>query len=629
MDVDQESDPSVSQPKEKPIVESILQRDHTSSLSPLSEVPTEKTGTPLQEPAVLSEAEASEGSEAASQKPSTPMQNFSRSLLLREINGLALLALKEKPTMAEIAEWFCKTLPSHKKANMVRLKKTLGPVLTQHKHFLGSSEGGDRKRWRFSAREIKQMYARDLADCFEAASIPSPNQSPSGSEDESLEIERESDFQLTASSPLASSQGGSHWQQVTRGIYKLSKGPAPNGDLEVYSRARTVHLKDECYSTESEVKYSHPDGKGDGKEAWGKIDRIELLDNGRCQIRTLRYVDKNEASALGCKNLREWPRNVRYMRRRQSVMDEISGDDLRGCLSPRESNSVSPALYLSLEDKCKIRVDYSVVGDNQMRHGVDWVESSSDVEDIGTLPEPSPRNRTSNKSRTLQEQASGGHQEDLASSKDQVAQPVPTDKHPKELSAPLVTQPDEGSMAVQSDPISPNPSVRSSGRGRDTMRTALTSSIATDSTPRSEPLFVPTTKISPKRAIVSKDFNAAFPEYVSWDAEERARKIKEIQQRPSRKATFGKKLAFARTHRSNPHVEIEPPKKLLAKKPRSSSPEVVSDKQPSGELSDSSESQKDEQEDGNGLKKLLGLPPSFIPIVYENQLAFRDGTLVS
>ncbi|KAF2491091.1 hypothetical protein BU16DRAFT_566006 [Lophium mytilinum] len=658
MELDQpEPDSSICQRKERPNVESVFQRDRSSSLSPLSEVPTEKTGTPLEDSAVQSESETSEGLEAAAYTPSTPIHQFKDRLKIRDIIGLALLAFrgKENPTTAEIAEWFCNTLPYHKQADLVHLKKTLGPILTQHKHFLGSNKEGEKMRWRFATRGIARMCEQELTNCLEAFGIASLSQSPFGSKNGGSRDERESDPQPRYSRlswvvhdpsisssrrpPLASSQGGPHWEQVTRGVYKLSKGPAPNGDIDVQSRARTVHLKDVCYSTDGEVKYLHPDGNGDGREAWGKIDRIELLDNGRCQIRTLRYIDKNEASALGCKNLREWPRKVKYMRRGQTVMDEISGDDLRGCLSLRESNSVSPALYLSLEEsKYKIRVDSSVVGDERMRHGVDWVESSSDIEDFETLPETSPRNRTSNKSRFLDDQASGGHQEDLAPMERPAAPPVPAEKHPEELDNPLAAKPDEGHEAVHPNLVSPNPSTRSSGRGRDNMRAALPSPVTTESTgergSRSGPLFVPTTKISPKRAIVGKDFNTTFPEYVSWDAEERARKIREIQQRPSRKATFGKKLAFARTHRSNPHVEIESTRRVIVKASHSSMVEDRFDKQSDEELSDgddqvnSSESEKAE-EDGNGLKKLLGLPKNFIPIVYENQLAFRDGTVIN
>ncbi|KAF2199096.1 hypothetical protein GQ43DRAFT_132321 [Delitschia confertaspora ATCC 74209] len=57
-----------------------------------------------------------------------------------------------------------------------------------------------------------------------------------------------------------------------------------------------------------------------------------------------------------------------------------------------------------------------------------------------------------------------------------------------------------------------------------------------------------------------RNFREAFPEYTTeLTPEEREKKIAQIKKRPSRKATFGKRPAFARIFRSNPREELRRP----------------------------------------------------------------------
>lgn len=108
-------------------------------------------------------------------------------------------------------------------------------------------------------------------------------------------------------------------------------------------------------------------------------------------------------------------------------------------------------------------------------------------------------------------------------------------------------------------------------------------------------------------------FFKAFPEYSNRSIDtmsesDIASKIVEIKRRPSRKATWGERLAFARLYRKDVHDERD------------------------GAWQSTLSNAETTNEDAAGIKTLstlFNLPPNPIPMLYEGQLAFRDGTLVN
>lgn len=108
--------------------------------------------------------------------------------------------------------------------------------------------------------------------------------------------------------------------------------------------------------------------------------------------------------------------------------------------------------------------------------------------------------------------------------------------------------------------------------------------------------------------MVKTEFSKFFPEFVesssgqhtSFDAK---KKIEEIQKRPSRKETFGKRLVFARAHRKDVHNELDG-------FPETSKPQLA-------------------QAEETTFWDSMNLPQNPIPMVYQGQLAFREGVLVS
>jgi hypothetical protein len=592
----------------------------------------------------------------------TSYQHHTHAFKLREINGLALLSLDDNPTLKEMAEWFCNAFPSSPQANLKYLKHNLGPVLTQNKDFASSRTGNERLRWRFAHRKVKRTYEKELSAFLRAAQSTSSNNKSVNTEEEVPESESSKVQSIQASPAGGPKAGGYYWQQMSRGVFKLARGPAADNDCGKHSQVRKILLRGLAYSIHDEVKYPHPDGNG--KEAVGKIDQIDLQDNGRCQFSTIRYIDKNEATIIGCSNLGEWPRQFRYMRGTQPVRDEVSGDEIKGSLSRQESNGISRSLHLSLEDgKYKIHVDPTEVDHQRMRRGVDWVDNNTDVEDLdNALPERSPRVSTSSNTASLPNQASKVTRSDAIISMEAVAQVGRASECiEKSTTWPVaaLARSTQAAKTATKDIMLPSFLPRSSNQieeldERETVRRSTTAQspdqthkILTTKLPsvgthedakrnsRREELFVPSVIADPRRMLVYKDFDEAFPEYKPWSAEDREKKIKEIISRPSRKATFGKRLAFARTHRSNRHVEIIPRERLAADTSRSlDSEERLVRKHGRGVADGHGENgscgdEKTIKPSNAGIRELLGLPENFIPAVYENQLAFRDGTLVS
>ncbi|KAL1629676.1 hypothetical protein SLS56_005329 [Neofusicoccum ribis] len=154
-----------------------------------------------------------------------------------------------------------------------------------------------------------------------------------------------------------------------------------------------------------------------------------------------------------------------------------------------------------------------------------------------------------------------------------------------------------------------------------------------------------------------KDLFAAAPEYdpanALWD---RDAKIAEIKARPSRKARFTQRLAFARLERS-PHAlhnEVDRPLPKAYKAPPFNRPgsgygnsnsrefrfgevdsrdadmrdatETAAHSQTTNGMIESSDPSKPEIFDT--LEELLDLPTNLIPTLYDGRLAYRDGTML-
>ncbi|KAI9701575.1 MAG: hypothetical protein M1836_001631 [Candelina mexicana] len=145
----------------------------------------------------------------------------------------------------------------------------------------------------------------------------------------------------------------------------------------------------------------------------------------------------------------------------------------------------------------------------------------------------------------------------------------------------------------------------------------------------------PGIKDTPPSIYTEKDLLMAWPQYHPKNVWfNRSAKIAEIKSRPSRKATFGKRLANIRKDRSNVHHEVDrspPTSHSIPKPPRydrdveetrppgglesygagSPEPTVISDAESDKELS---------------FEELIGVPPNAIPTIYDKALAYRDGT---
>ena len=124
-------------------------------------------------------------------------------------------------------------------------------------------------------------------------------------------------------------------------------------------------------------------------------------------------------------------------------------------------------------------------------------------------------------------------------------------------------------------------------------------------------------KADPPNVRRESSFWKAFPELAQPSVDTMSdvdieNKIKEIKSRPSKKAAWGKRLAFVRLHRKDVHDErAGAPKSMAPLEPRESQ---------NIEMQDAGEPQS--------LKDIFDLPQNPIPILHNEQLAFRDGTLV-
>lgn len=139
-------------------------------------------------------------------------------------------------------------------------------------------------------------------------------------------------------------------------------------------------------------------------------------------------------------------------------------------------------------------------------------------------------------------------------------------------------------------------------------------------------------------------FDAApelLAEHVFFDAEE---KKKEIEQRPSKKRTFGRRLTHIRRERGQyPHREVyrHSPKPCeiyrdanicLIEEPTGTIPakrRALQDLGPGEVLEEDVGGGKVEEKDRTSLEEMMGVPRNAIPCLVEGQLAYREGTRVS
>ncbi|KAI9711079.1 MAG: hypothetical protein M1812_007273 [Candelaria pacifica] len=138
----------------------------------------------------------------------------------------------------------------------------------------------------------------------------------------------------------------------------------------------------------------------------------------------------------------------------------------------------------------------------------------------------------------------------------------------------------------------------------------------------------------PPPSHTEKDIFKAWPQYrpeVVWF--DRGAKIAEIKQRPSRKATFGKRLANIRKERDNVHHEIDRPAPGSHKNPKK--PRTIEETRPSGGLESYGAGSPEpgipsnEESDAQPtFEERIGVPPNSIPTIYDKALAYRDGTKV-
>ncbi|KAF2184271.1 hypothetical protein K469DRAFT_750901 [Zopfia rhizophila CBS 207.26] len=116
--------------------------------------------------------------------------------------------------------------------------------------------------------------------------------------------------------------------------------------------------------------------------------------------------------------------------------------------------------------------------------------------------------------------------------------------------------------------------------------------------------------------VIERDFFTAFPEFsTQMTTSEREKKIEQIKKRPSRKATFGKRLAFARIHRKDVHDELSWYRKTTYSHSL-------------GQVQDCGVEMQDNQVET--FRDIMDLPENAIPMVApDGQLAFRDGVMVN
>jgi len=525
-------------------------------------------------------AEAGEQRCPFGSSPTTPSKKPPPSYSYRNLISMALLASENNClTAAQIHLWISNAFPCYIRG-VGKWEGGIGAVLSQHKTFIKLPRGpfDDPKQgcyWTF-AKDAKRGYENDHTLNY----VP-PVQDTSAHKVKLAGSTLEKKDHILKQNEGNPAGVGRQWEQTARGIYRLVKSHATFEKRSELPKARTVYLRDGRYSIGNDVKYTHLESPS--REALGRIKHIQLLPDGRCVFSLSRYIDRDEAKTLGCRNLREWPRQIKHIRRANPIAEEIADEAIKGRLSARESNGISSTLYLSFQDgKCKVRVDpktLSISTSSAPRRGVDWVDTSTDEGTFeGVQTEYSRERLGQRRNKSIQE-----HQQ-FSEGLDKVVER-------RALNEILPTFPHDRQQEDQT---------------------------------------------------MERDLFAVFPDYaidnVFWDKQ---KKIEEIKKRPSRKATFGKRLAFARTHRLNPHVELDGPRKPVimprracsfypAPENRTTSPSrpVVHGNLEGSQISENLETMGTTQQ-FSGLEELLELPENPIPITYENQLAFREGILVS
>ncbi len=125
------------------------------------------------------------------------------------------------------------------------------------------------------------------------------------------------------------------------------------------------------------------------------------------------------------------------------------------------------------------------------------------------------------------------------------------------------------------------------------------------------------------------------PQTVFFD---RKAKETEIKRRPSRKATFGKRLANVRRERDNVHHEVHRPAPGSHNKIAEPTTRADEGTRPSGGLENYGAGCPEavlvpDDDDGEGdrqinFEELIGVPMNAIPTIYDKTLVYRDGTKV-
>ena len=581
-------------------------------------------------------AEASEQHCSFGSSPTTPSKKPPPSYSYRNLISMALLASKNnRLTAAQIHLWVSSTFPCYIRG-VGKWEGGIGAVLSQHKTFIKLPRGpsDDPKQgcyWTF-AKDAKRGYEND----------PTLNYVPPVQDTSAHKVrlagstlhKKDQILKQNEGNPAEAVGVGRQWEQTARGIYRLVKSHATFEKHSELPKARTVYLRDGSYSIGDDVKYTHPESPS--REALGRIKHIQLLPDGRCVFSLSRYIDRDEAKTLGCRNLREWPRQIKHIRRANPMAEEIADEAVKGHLSTKESNGISSTLYLSFQDdKCKVRVDpktFSISTSSAPRRGVGWVDTSTDEETFKDVQTEYSRERLSrrrNKSIREHQQFSEGSDKVVERtalneiSRIRGGQQLVSREGSHESNDQANNHQARSPYDFTNFKLSSKPMARNEGSGDVHIPTVPHNRLQEDQT-------------------MERDLFAVFPDYaidnVFWDKQ---KKIEEIKKRPSRKATFGKRLAFARTHRLNPHVELDGPRKpvvmprracsfYLALENRTTSPSkpVVHGNLESSQVSENLETVGTTQQ-FSSLEELLELPENPIPITYENQLAFREGILVS
>lgn len=224
------------------------------------------------------------------------------------------------------------------------------------------------------------------------------------------------------------------------------------------------------------------------------------------------------------------------------------------------------------------------------------------------------------RSGTASEQHSSGSLHDHQADTARKASPVVKINHPHPAKAQTAPPAPADPRTIQNTPLHAEPSEL-----RETNKVSASREICGIFMPfERAQLFSPTDN-SDQGSYIRREtsFLKAFPEYEKPLAETMSetdieKKIAEIKKRPSRKATWGDRLTFVRSHRRDVHDET-----AGAWRPRFSIPQ----KMESVAVGDTDEGAHNKE--AKGLGDIFELPDNPLLMLHEGQLAFRDGTLVS